>query len=213
MTKKINIICSDEGEQEPTPETEEAAELPPFAGDDEEEPLLGLVGEITENAAQQIALMLLSFNGGGILRPQDPEERPEDIEFFISSAGGSVSEMFTVYDLMQLVKNRRDIATFGYGKIASAAVPLLASGTKGKRFMAKHARLMLHHCSSNVSGPHPNVRANFNELKTVEDMMVQILAEHTNLSAGEIYNIFSKNTDEYFSAQEALEMGIVDKII
>ena len=43
--------------------------------------------------------------------------------------------------------------------------------------------------------------------------MVKILAEHTNLSAGEIYNIFSKNTDEYFSAEEALEMGIVDKII
>ena len=191
---------------EPGDETPE-----PFAT--EEEPLVGLVGEITEEAAQQIALMLLTFNGGKVLNPTAPDEKPEDLEFFISSSGGAVSEMFTIYDLMRLVQQRRDIATFGYGKIASAAVPLLAAGTPGKRHMAKHARLMLHHCSSNASGPHPNVRANFNELKKVEDMMVQVLAAHTKLSAGEIFNILSKNTDEYFSAEEALEMGIVDKII
>ena len=179
----------------------------------EEEPLIGLVGEITEEATQQVAMMLLSFNGGKILHEDNDDDRPEDLEFFISSAGGSVSEMFTIYDLMRLVKNHRDIATFGYGKVASAAVPLLASGTKGKRHIAKHARIMLHHCSSNISGPHPSVRSNFNELKKVEDMMVQILTEHSNLSAGEIYNILSKNTDEYFSAEEVLEMGLVDKII
>ena len=208
MNRKIFMTDTDEEEKE-----EGEPQGQPFGIDDEEEPLLGLVGEITESAAQQLALMLLAFNGGGILRPEPPEEKEDDIEFFISSAGGSLSEMFTVYDLMELVKGRRDIATFGYGKIASAAVPLLAAGTKGKRYIAKHARVMLHHCSSNVSGPHPNVRANYNELKRVEDMMVKILAEHTKLSAGEIYNIFSNNTDEYFSAEEALEMGIVDKII
>ena len=192
---------------------EEATPLEPFT-DEEGEPLIGLVGEITEEATQQVALMLLSLNGGKVLNVQDEEEeRPEDIEFFISSGGGAVSEMFTIYDLMRLVQGHRDIATFGYGKIASAAVPLLAAGTPGKRHMAKHARLMLHHCSSNASGPIPSVRTNFNELKKVEDMMVDILAEHSKLSAGEIFNILSRNTDEYFSAEEALEMGIVDKII
>ena len=210
MIRKPKMIYGQEQEEE---EEDETASGEPFGVEEEEEPLLGLVGEITESAAQQLALMLLAFNGGCIQRPEPPEEKEEDIEFFISSAGGSLSEMFTVYDLMELVKDRRDIATFGYGKIASAAVPLLAAGTKGKRYIAKHARVMLHHCSSNVSGPHPNVRANYNELKTMEDMMVNVLAEHTNLSAGEIYNIFSKNTDEYFSAEEALEMGIVDQII
>ena len=198
-----------EKKKEETEETDVSGE--PFG--DEEEPLIGLVGEITEEATQQVALMLLGFNGGKVLNSKSPEEKPEDLEFFISSSGGSVSEMFTIYDLMQLVLQRRDIATFGYGKIASAAVPLLAAGTPGKRHMAKHARLMLHHCSSNVSGPIPAVRTNFNELKKVEDMMVAVLAEHSKLSAGEIFNILSRNTDEYFSAEEALEMGLVDKII
>tara|TARA_R110002110_G_scaffold54972_2_gene157214 strand:+ start:859 stop:1461 length:603 start_codon:yes stop_codon:yes gene_type:complete len=190
---------------------EDSPAATPFLAD--EEPLIGLVGDINEEATQQVALMLLSFNGGKILNTTPQEERPDDLEFFISSSGGNVSEMFTIYDLMCLVKSRRDIATFGYGKISSAAVPLLAAGTLGKRHMAKHARLMLHHCSSNVGGPVPTVRTNFNELKKVEDMMVEILVDNTKLTAGEIYNILSRNTDEYFSAQEALEMGIVDKII
>ena len=205
------MIFKADDEQEEIEETEE--ESPEPFGEEEEEPLVGLVGEITEEAAQAVVLMLLTLNGGKILNTAEEEERPDDIEFFISSAGGSVSEMFTIYDLMQLVKERRDIATFGYGKIASAAVPLLATGTPGKRYMAKHARLMLHHCSSNIGGSHPNVRANFNELKKVEEMMVELLTKHSNLCASEIYNIFSKNTDEYFSAEEALEMGLVDKII
>ena len=178
-----------------------------------EPPLMGLVGELTEEAAQQMAMSLLGFNGGKVLATREDIEDPADIEFFISSGGGSVNEMFTVYDLMQLVKKNRDIATFGYGKIASAAVPLLAAGTKGKRYIGKHTRLMLHHCATNASGPHPNIRSNFDELKKVEDMMVQALASDSKLSVGEIYNIISRNTDEYFSADEALEMGIVDKII
>jgi len=201
-----------EEEEEPNEPEESAGE--PCGSDDDEDPLVGLVGEITESAAQQVALMLLSLNGNTLRPPVEPEApRPDDIEFFISSAGGNISEMFTIYDLMTLVNQHRDIATFGYGKVASAAVPLLAAGTPGKRHIAKHARIMLHHCSSHSTGPVPNARSNFNELKKVEEMMVQILADHSKLTAGEIYNILSRNTDEYFSAEEALEMGLVDKII
>ena len=79
--------------------------------------------------------------------------------------------------------------------------------------MAKNTRMMIHHCSSNAGGTHPDIRANFDELKKVEDMMVEILVDNTKLTAGEIYNILSRNTDEYFSADEALEMGFVDAII
>jgi ATP-dependent Clp endopeptidase proteolytic subunit ClpP len=195
-------------EEAPAPESHMLGPLT-----EDEPPLMGLVGDITEEAAQQMAMALLGFNGGKIMTNPADLESDEDIEFFISSGGGSVNDMFSVYDLMRVVKANRDIATFGYGRVYSAAVLLLAAGTPGKRYLAKNTRVMIHHCSSNASGTHPDIRANFDELKKVEDMMVEALAEHTALSVGEIYNIMSRNTDEFFSAEDALEMGIVDKII
>tara|TARA_R110002012_G_scaffold226936_3_gene399082 strand:- start:535 stop:1149 length:615 start_codon:yes stop_codon:yes gene_type:complete len=198
-------------EEEPP---EESPSSMPMTGEPDDPPLMGLVGDITESAAQQLALSLVSFNGGRMLVAEDEElEDTQDIEFFISSGGGSVNDMFTVYDLMSIVKPQRDIATFGYGRVYSAAVLLMAAGTPGKRYISKNTRVMIHHCSSNASGTHPDIRANFDELKKVEDMMVEALAENSKLSVGEIYNIMSRNTDEFFSAQDALEMGLVDKII
>ena len=191
--------------------SEEEEEIEEVEG---ESTLIGLCSDINEESMKEIALSLLTLNGGQLLH-EDPGaiEGTKDIEFFISSNGGSVNDMFTIYDLMELVKRNRDIATFGYGRIASAAVPLLAFGTPGKRHISKHARLMIHHCSSEIGGTHPTIRSSFAELKKVEAMMIQALAENSNISVGEYYNIFSKNTDEYFSAEEALEMGLVDKII
>ena len=189
-------------EEEETPKEEETA-------------LIGLCTDINEESMKDISLGLLTLNGGKVL-PTDAdaeEPRPIDVEFFISSNGGSVNDMFVIYDLMELVNGGRDVATFGYGRVASAAVPLLAYGTPGKRHVAKNARIMIHHCSSEVGGSHATIRTNFSELKKVEAMMIQALADNSNLSVGDYYEIFSKNTDQYFSAQEALEMGLVDKII
>ena len=201
---------TEEPQQEEAPH-EESHMMGPLAED--EPPLMGLVGDITEEAAQQLAMSLLGFNGGKILATPDDLDDDGDIEFFISSGGGSVNDMFSVYDLMRVVKANRDIATFAYGRVYSAAVLLMAAGTPGKRYIAKNARMMIHHCSSNAGGTHPDIRANFDELKKVEDMMVEELAANSSLSVGEIYNIMSRNTDEFFSAQDALEMGLVDKII
>lgn len=192
---------------------EEEAQVMAALGENEP-PLMGLGSDLTEAAAQQIAMALLQFNGGKIRATKDDfDSEDKDIEFYISSGGGSVNDMFAVYDLMNIVKIHRDIATFGFGKIYSAAVPLLAAGTKGKRYMGRNARLMMHHCSTATAGTQPDIRSSFQEMKRVEDMMVQSIADNSDLSAGEIYNILSKNTDEFFSAEDALEMGIVDEII
>jgi len=203
---------SEEDEGGPTPE--EVAQVI-AAMDEGEGPLLGLGSDLTESAAQTLVHALIQFNGGRIrTTPEEVPDADEDIEFYISSGGGSVTDMFAVYDLMNIVKKHRDIATLGFGKIYSAAVPLLAAGTKGKRYMGRNARLMMHHCSLNMGGAtQPDIRTTFTELKKVEDMMVEAIAENSQLSVGEIYNILSRNTDEYFSAEDALEMGIVDEII
>ena len=194
-------------------EIEEYEEEEGLVEEEDAPPLLGLCSDINEETMKELAYGLLTLNGGRVLPGSEGLEDTSDIEFFISSSGGAVNDMFAVYDLMRLVQESRDIATFGYGRVASAAVVLLAAGTAGKRYASKNARIMLHHCSSEFSGTHPTLRANFNELKKLEAMMIQILAENSNLSVGEYYNIFSRNTDEYFSAEEILEMGIVDKII
>ena len=176
-------------------------------------PLIGLGSDLTESAAQSLSMALLAYNGGRVrVCPQDLDDT-SDIEFYISSGGGSVNDMLAVYDLMCLVKFNRDIATFGFGKVYSAAVPLLAAGTKGKRYMGRNARLMLHHCSSHTGGSHLDIQTNFSELKKVEELMVGVLVEHSHLTADEIYEIMSRNTDKFFSAEDALEMGIVDEII
>ena len=144
---------------------------------------------------------------------EEDEEEEDDIHFLISTAGGTVYDMFGVVDMMRIVKERRDISTLGTGKIFSAGVPILAAGTKGKRFITRNARIMMHRCSAGNMGTTADIKATHDEVRLMEDQMVQIIAESSELSVGEIHNMFSKNTDEYFSAQEAIEMGLVDKII
>jgi ATP-dependent Clp endopeptidase proteolytic subunit ClpP len=200
-------------ENEPQKEVEEVEELP---SEEVEEllGLLGLCGEINEEALQELSIALIAANHNRILNVDSTKfEEVEDIEFFISSNGGSVCDMFAVYDLMGVVKKNRDIRTYGFGKIASAAVILLTAGTPGKRFISKNTRLMLHHCSAAEQGAVPNLKTVYREAAKVEEMMIKVLAENSKLSVGEIYNILSKNTDEFFSAEEVLEMGIVDQII
>ena len=131
----------------------------------------------------------------------------------ISTGGGAVYDMFGVIDMMSIVKKRRDIATLGTGKVFSAGVPLLASGTKGKRFVTRNARIMMHRCSTASMGTTADMKSSHDEMRLMEDQMVRVIAENSELSVGEIHNMFSKNTDEYFSAQEAIEMGLADEII
>ena len=186
------------------------------AGQDGEEPnTIGLVGDLNEESAQELYMGFVQLNGGKIFPnpPEEGEEIPEDIHFLISTGGGAVYDMFGVIDMMSIVKKRRDIATLGTGKIFSAGVPLLASGTKGKRFVTRNARIMMHRCSTASMGTTADMKSSHDEMRLMEDQMVRVIAENSELSVGEIHNMFSKNTDEYFSAQEAIEMGLADEII
>jgi ATP-dependent Clp protease protease subunit len=186
------------------------------AGQDGEEPnTLGLVGELNEESTQELYMGLVQLNGGKVFpNPlEEGEEVPEDVHFLISTGGGAVYDMFGVVDIMNIVKKRRDIATLGTGKVFSAGVPLLVSGTKGKRFVTRNVRIMLHRCSSGGMGSTADMKASHDEMRLMEDNMVRVIAENSNLSVGEIHNMFSKNIDEYFSAEEAIEMGLADEII
>lgn len=201
-------------EEVPEVDEEESGHVICVEADEEPLSLLGLCGEINEDSLQELSLGLVAANKNKILNigPEDFED-VEDLELFISSNGGSVGDMFAIYDLMTVVKRNRDISTCGFGKVSSAAVLLLAAGTKGKRFISPNTRIMLHRCSATEHGPVPNLKTVLEEAKKVEEMMIQALAANSNLSVKEVYKIMSRNTDEYFSAEQTLEMGLADKII
>lgn len=210
-----NDTQTDEGEE--TDEHQAAMVMAALAGAQEgpEPNTLGLVGDLNEESAQEIYHGLMQLNGGKVFPNPvgEGEERPEDVHLLISTGGGAVYDMFGIIDIMNIVKRRRDIATLGTGKVFSAGVPLLASGTKGKRFVTRNARIMMHRCSAGNMGTTADMKASHDEMRLMEDQMVQVIAENSKLSVGEIHNMFSKNTDEYFSAQEAIEMGLADEII
>ena len=204
-------------EEEEVREHQAAMVMAAIAGAQEgpEPNTLGLVGDLNEESAQEIYHGLMQLNGGKVFPNPvgEGEERPEDVHFLISTGGGAVYDMFGIIDIMDIVKRRRDIATLGTGKVFSAGVPLLASGTKGKRFVTRNARIMMHRCSAGNMGSTADIKVTHDEMRVMEDQMVQVIAENSKLSVGEIHNMFSKNTDEYFSAQEAIEMGLADEII
>ena len=205
-----------EEEEEEVSDHQAAMVMAALAGEEGPEPnTLGLVGDLNEESAQEIYLGLVQLNGGKIF-PNPLEEGEgdiEDVHFIISTGGGTVYDMFGVVDMMGIVKQRRDISTLGAGKVFSAGVPLLASGTKGKRFLTRNTRVMMHRCSAGNMGSTADLKVTHDEMREMEDQMVQLIAENSKLSVGEIHNMFSKNTDEYFSAQEAIEMGLADEII
>ncbi len=204
-------------EEEEISEHQAAMVMAAMAGGPEgpEPSTIGLVGDLNEESAQELYHGFMQLNGGKVFpNPvEEEEERPEDVHFLISTGGGAVYDMFGIIDIMNIVKRRRDVATLGTGKVFSAGVPLLASGTKGKRFVTRNARIMMHRCSTASMGTTADMKSSHDEMRLMEDQMVQVIAENSKLSVGEIHNMFSRNTDEYFSAQEAIEMGLADEII
>ena len=89
----------------------------------------------------------------------------------------------------------------------------MASGTKGERRIGKHCRIMLHRVLTGDSGSLHNIQATYKEAEIMEEMMFKALACETNLTVGRLKKIVSKNLDAFFSAEEAVEMGIADIIV
>ncbi len=140
------------------------------------------------------------------LEAQDPEK---DIYLYINSPGGSVTAGLAIYDTMQYVKP--DVVTIVVGQAASMAAVLLAAGAKGKRYALPNSRVMIHQPLGGAQGPVKDVEIITKELLRIKDTINQILSKHT----GQPIERIEKDTDRDFfmTAYEALEYGIVDKVI
>jgi ATP-dependent Clp protease, protease subunit len=140
------------------------------------------------------------------LEAEDPEK---DINLYINSPGGSITDLLAIYDTMQYVKP--DISTICMGMAASAAAVILAAGTKGKRFALPHSTILIHQPSGGARGQSADIEIQAREILRLRRLLDEIMAEHT----GQTVEKISKDTDRDFimTADQAKEYGMVDEII
>ncbi len=155
---------------------------------------------ITDEVANLVIAQLL------FLEAEDPEK---DIHIYINSPGGDVNAGLGVYDAMQYVSS--PVETICMGQAASMGALLLAAGQKGQRFALPHSRIMIHQPLGGVQGQASDIQIHAEEILTIRNEMNEILASHTGRDVAEV----ERNTerDRFMSAAEALEYGIIDKIM
>jgi len=184
--------------------------------------LLGLYGEVNEEKCKAAIVGLYYFRDSGLMEEEIDSEEDEEtviktsylpIDFVVSTEGGSVTDMFALYDCMREVRKDCEIISFGVGKVMSAGVLLLAGGTKGKRKIGRNCRLMLHAISGGHFGSLKELETDIKEVKWYQTQYAKALAEETNLTEKKIRAIFRKKTDTYFNAAQAVEWGIADEIV
>ena len=159
--------------------------------------------EIDDNTASLVVAQLL------FLEAEDPEK---DINIYINSPGGSVTAGMAIYDTMRYV--RPDICTICVGMAASMGAVLLTAGTKGKRFALPNAEIMIHQPAiggNGVQGQATDIEIVSNHIQKSKERLNRILAENTGKTIEQIYA--DTERDNYMSAQEALEYGLIDRII
>ena len=139
----------------------------------------------------------------------DSEDPEKDIHFYINSPGGSVSAGLAIYDTMQHV--RADVSTICLGMAASMGSFLLAGGKKGKRFILPNAEVMIHQPMGGTQGQASDIKIQADHILATRARLNKILSENT----GKPLEIIEQDTDRdnWLSAQEAVEYGLVDQII
>lgn len=156
--------------------------------------------EIDEHIASLVVAQLL------FLEAEDPEK---DIMIYINSPGGSVTAGMAIYDTMQYIKP--DVSTICVGMAASMAAFLLSSGTKGKRIALPNAEVMIHQPLGGAQGQASDIRIHADHIIKTKNKLNRILSSNTGRSIEEIER--DTDRDNYLSAQEAMEYGLIDKVI
>ena len=162
--------------------------------------IIFLSDEVNDTTASLVVAQML------FLEAQDPNK---DISFYINSPGGSVTAGMAIYDTMQYIKC--DVSTICIGMAASMGAFLLSAGTKGKRIALPHSEVMIHQPLGGAQGQASDIKIRAELILRTRDMLNKILSENTGKSIEQI----EKDTDrDYFmTAQEALEYGIIDRIL
>ncbi len=140
------------------------------------------------------------------LEAEDPDK---DISLYINSPGGSVSAGFAIYDTMQFIKP--DVSTICIGMAASMGAFLLSGGAKGKRFALPNAEIMIHQPLGGARGQATEIQIQAEQILKIKKKLNQILSNNTGKSIEEITR--DTERDNYMTAQEAKEYGLIDAVI
>ena len=159
-----------------------------------------MTGVVEDHMANLIVAQLL------FLESENPDK---DIHLYINSPGGSVTAGLSIYDTMQFIQS--DVSTMCIGQAASMGAMLLAGGAKGKRLALPHSRMMIHQPSGGAQGQASDIEIQANEIINLRKQLNILLSAHTGQSEETIAR--DTERDHFMGAEEALEYGLVDKVI
>ena len=162
--------------------------------------IIFLSDEVNDATASLVVAQML------FLEAQDPTK---DISFYINSPGGSVTAGMAIYDTMQYIKC--DVSTICIGMAASMGAFLLSAGTRGKRIALPHSEIMIHQPLGGAQGQASDIKIRAELILRTRDMLNKILSENTGKPIEQIEK--DTDRDNYMTAQEALEYGLIDKIL
>lgn len=165
--------------------------------------IIMLCDEVNDQTASLVIAQLLYLEG------QDPEK---DIDLYINSPGGSVSAGLAIYDTIKYIKC--DVSTICVGMAASMGALLLSSGTKGKRFALPHSEIMIHQpliAGGGISGQCTDIKIRSDHMLRTRDTLNKILSDNTGKSIEQI--ALDTERDNFMTAEEAMEYGLIDKVI
>ncbi len=164
-----------------------------------EDRIIFITGEINDATADIVVAQLIYLEG---------KDANKDINIYINSPGGSVSAGMAIYDTMNYIKC--DICTICIGLAASMGAFLLSSGTKGKRFSLPNSEIMIHQPLGGAQGQATDIAIHAEQILKIKEKLNKILAKNT----GKDYQTIVKDTDRdnFMSAEQALEYGLIDKI-
>ncbi|ASQ46817.1 ATP-dependent Clp endopeptidase proteolytic subunit ClpP [Legionella clemsonensis] len=164
------------------------------------ERIIFLLGEVEDHMANLVVAQLL------FLESENPDK---DISLYINSPGGVVTAGLAIYDTMQFIKP--DVSTLCIGQAASAAALLLCAGAEGKRFCLPNSRVMIHQPLGGYRGQATDIEIHARETLAVRERLNNIMATHTKKTPDQIMR--DTERDNFMSAQQAVEYGLVDKVL
>lgn len=162
--------------------------------------IIFLIGEINQGSAARVMMQMLYL---------DKEKRGADINLYINSPGGAVDDTLAIYDAMRFLSS--NVATYCLGRAFSGAALLLTSGTKGKRYILPHAKVMIHQPYGGITGQAEDIRIQAEQIIKSKQELNRIISVHTGQSIENIQR--DSERDKYFSAEEAVRYGLVDEVL